>query len=61
MPKTMESGDNDEIAKTHWQNLKIFFLNFNQTWNKSSLDELKGIILVQKKGYTIFQREIKTN
>ena len=30
-------GDNYEIVKIHWQDLKIF--KFNQTWHKASLGE----------------------
>ena len=36
-------GDNYEIVKIHWQNLKFFlknhWANFNQTWHKTSLGD----------------------
>ena len=32
-------GDNKEIAKIHWRNLKIVLSNFNQTLHKAALGE----------------------
>ena len=41
-PQPFPRGDNDQIAKIHWQNLKNLFLKnrwakCNQTWHKASL------------------------
>ena len=38
-PRLLPRGDNYEIAKIHWRNLKNHTSNFNQTWHKVFLGE----------------------
>ena len=38
-PRLFPRGDNYEIAKIHWRNLKNYTSNFNQTWHKVFLSE----------------------
>ena len=33
-------GDNNEMPKIHWQNVKNHWAYFNQTWHKGSLGEI---------------------
>ena len=52
-------GDNNEIAEIHLRILKISFFKytyFNQTWQKTSLCEVKGIQVCSNEGSCLFRK-----
>ena len=56
MPKTMESGDNDEIAKTHWQNFKNLLLKFQPNLAQIILRWNEGDHISSKEGLHHFPK-----
>ena len=62
-PCPFPRGDNSEIAKIHWRNLKNsllqkYWANFIQTWHKASLGEGSAINFKQIRTISFLKKEI---